>query len=318
MPSMSSTALPYLWSSEASPQASDICSVVTTHAEEIDRHLHRHGAILFRGFGVDSVESFQRCMDVLPGEKPRYIDGNSPRSKLSSAIYTSTEYPAELRISLHNELSYSHTWPSRLYFCCAVAPQSGGSTVIGDSRAILRRLSPSTVRLFEEKGVTYVRNLHGGSGTTIGKSWQQTFETDSRVDVETYCREGGIKYEWNSDGGLRLVQSGPATASHPKTGERVWFNQLEQFHPSSNPPEVYEALSAIYGDSPYDMPQYACFGDGQPATDEILAEVRAALEHESVEFQWERGDLMIVDNMLVAHGRAPFVGPRKILLSMTC
>lgn len=315
---MNSSVLPYLWSFNAPAQGADICGTVAAQSDRIDELLHRHGAILFRGLGVDSVEGFQRFMDALPKEKPRYIDGNSPRSKLSQSIYTSTEYPPELRISLHNELSYSHTWPSRLYFCCAVAPQSGGSTVIADSRAILRRVSPSTVRLFEEKGVTYVRNLHGGGGITIGKSWQQTFETDSKDDVEAYCKAGQIKYEWKSDGGLRLVQSGPATAKHPKTGEKVWFNQLEQFHPSSNPPEVYEALSAIYGDSPFDMPQYACFGDGQPATDAILSEVRAAMEQESVEFPWERGDLMIIDNMLTAHGRAPYTGPRKILLSMTC
>jgi alpha-ketoglutarate-dependent taurine dioxygenase len=315
---MTSSALPYLWSSHASAPDADICSLLAGQSDRVDELLHRHGAILFRGFGVGSVESFQRFMDALPKDKPRYIDGNSPRSKLSHSVYTSTEYPAELRISLHNELSYSHTWPSRLYFCCVVAPQSGGSTVIADSRAILRRLSPSLVQLFEDKGVTYVRNLHGGSGTTIGKSWQQTFETDSRAEVDAYCRSADIKHEWKPDGGLRLVQSGPATALHPKTGERVWFNQLEQFHPSSNPPEVYEALSVIYEDSPFDMPQYACFGDGQPATDDMLAEVRAAMTQESIEFPWEQGDLMIVDNMLTAHGRAPYTGPRKILLSMTC
>lgn len=315
---MTSTTLPYLWLADACAQAVDLVDVMTKDAQRLDELLHRHGAILFRGFGVNDVEVFQRVMNGLPGDRPRYIDGNSPRTKLSQSVYTSTEYPPELPISLHNELSYSHTWPARLYFCCVLPAQSGGSTLIGDSRSILRRISPVTIRLFEEKGVTYVRNLHGGKGTTIGKSWQQTFETESRADVEAYCSAGRIKYEWKPDGGLRLVQLGPATARHPKTGESVWFNQLEQFHPSSNPPEVYEALSEIYGDSPFDMPQYACFGDGQPATEDILAEVRSAMEAESVAFPWERGDVMVVDNMLTAHGRAPFSGPRKVLLSMTC
>lgn len=315
---MTSNALPYLWLSPNSPESGDINSVIAADGPKVDEYLYRHGAIRFRGFGIDTAERFQRFIDALPGTKPRYIDGNSPRTKVSHSVYTSTEYPPEVWISLHNELSYSHSYPSRLYFCCVVPPQSGGSTTIADSRAILRRLSPATVRLFEEKGVTYVRNLHGGSGMTIGKSWQQTFETESRADVESYCQAGNIRYEWKPDGTLRLVQKGPATIAHPKTGERVWFNQLEQFHPSSNPPEVYEAISMIYGDSPFDMPQYACLGDGQPVSDEILAEIRAAMVAETVEFPWERGDVMIVDNVLTAHGRAPFTGPRKILLSMTC
>ena len=31
-----------------------------------------------------------------------------------AGVYTSTEYPPEFFISLHNELSYSTRWPSRL------------------------------------------------------------------------------------------------------------------------------------------------------------------------------------------------------------
>ena len=313
--SMHANKLPYILSSEAL-EAKDVYEILADRTSEIDRHLTECGAILIRGFGVDSAEKFQRCIDRMSVRASSYVDGNSPRTKISGSIYTSTEYPAEFRISLHNELSYSHSWPSRLYFCCVVAPQSGGSTSIADSRAILRRISAPTRRLFEEKGITYVRNLHGGVGTIIGKSWQKTFETDSRADVEAYCRAGNIKYDWNTDGGLRLIQVGPATARHPQTGDEVWFNQLEQFHPSSNPPEVYEALSAIY-ESPLDMPQYACFGDGQPVSDDVLAEVRAAMAAESIEFPWESGDLMIVDNMLTAHGRSPFVGQRKILVSMS-
>ena len=313
---MNASTLPFVWSAKAS-QSNDIDGILTGRTSEIDARLLQCGAILLRGFGVDSAEEFQRCMDVLPAQSSAYVDGNSPRTKITRSVYTSTEYPSEFRISLHNELSYSHTWPSRLYFCCVVAPQSGGSTTIADSRAILRRLSAPTLSLFEEAGVTYVRNLHGGAGAIIGKSWQQTFETDSRADVEAYCKGGDIKYEWKADGGVRLVQVRPATAVHPQTGDKVWFNQLEQFHPSSNPPEVYEALSAIYGDSPFDLPQYACLGDGRPAPDDVLAEVRAAMTAESIEFPWERGDLLIVDNMLTAHGRAPFVGPRKVLVSMS-
>jgi alpha-ketoglutarate-dependent taurine dioxygenase len=33
-------------------------------------------------------------------------------------------------------------------------------------------------------------------------------------------------------------------------------------------------------------------------------------------FAWQKGDLLMVDNMLVAHGRAPFTGPRRILVAM--
>jgi len=165
--------------------------------------------------------------------------------------------------------------------------------------------------------VRYVRNLHGGRGARIGKSWQETFETTSRDSVETFCRQGRIAFEWKADGGLRLIQTGPATARHPRTGEKVWFNQLEQFHPSSNPPDVYEALQELFGDTPEEMPQYASFGDGTPVPGAMLADIRTAMDQQTVVFPWEHGDLMIIDNMLTAHGRAPYTGPRKILVSMS-
>jgi alpha-ketoglutarate-dependent taurine dioxygenase len=309
--------LPYVWTASAE-RGTDLPQVLREHRQELDRLVLEHGAVLLKRFDVGSLEKFHRCTEVLAdGAAGSYIDGNSPRTKLSESIYTSTEYPPELSISMHNELSYSHAWPARLYFCCVTAPQTGGSTLIADSRALLRELSPEVLDMFEKKGVTYVRNLHGGSGATIGKSWQQTFETDQRAVVEQYCKDGRIDYEWKADGGIRLIQQRPATAVHPRTGERVWFNQVDQFHPSTNPPDVYEAIMEIYGADPFEMPQYGCFGDGSPIPDDALAEVRQGMDRLSVAFPWEVGDMMIIDNMLTAHGRSPFTGTRRILVSMS-
>lgn len=285
--------------------------------QQIDAALLDHGAILLKGFRVDTAERFDGFMGGLPLALGNYVDGNSPRTKLSSAIYTSTEYPAELPISLHNELSYSDIWPARLYFCCVVAAATGGSTTIADSRLILDDLPRDIVEPYERKGVMYVRNLQGGDGPGVGKSWQQTFETTSRSDVESHCRARNIKYEWLPDDALRLIQIRPALALHPQSGAKVWFNQADQFHPSTNPPEVYEALLELYEDSPLDMPQYSCFGDGTPIPDAMLAQVRAVMARREVAFPWEVGDLMVVDNMLSAHGRSPYTGARKVLVSMS-
>lgn len=311
---MSPKQLPYIWAREG---AEDLAQVLRNRGDDVIALLLEHGAVLFKGFGIDSIEKFQQSARILPGNAVNYIDGNSPRTKLASNIYTSTEYPPELPISLHNELSYSHAWPERLYFCCIEAPATGGSTLIADSRAILSNLPAGLVDDFVGKGVMYVRNLHGGSGATMGKSWQQTFETESRAAVEQLCKDGAIEYEWKRDGGIRLIQRRPATATHPRTGARVWFNQVDQFHPSTNPPEVYEALMEIFGDDPLEMPQYGCFGDGTPIPVAALDEVRAVAARQTVAFPWERGDVMVIDNMLTAHGRAPFTGSRRILVTMS-
>lgn len=287
------------------------------HRDEIDQQLLTHGAVVFKGYRVDTAAQFGQFMNGLRLELGNYVDGNSPRTKLTDAVYTSTEYPAELTISLHNELSYSDAWPARLYFCCVTAANTGGSTTIADSRRVHATMPVRIADEFERKGVMYVRNLQGEGSMGVGKTWQQTFETDDHAMVEAHCRARNIRYEWRDDAMLRLIQVRPAYAVHPLSGERVWFNQADQFHPSTNPPETYEALMELYGDTPFDMPQYSCFGDGSPMSDALLAEVRAVIDAQQVAPRWETGDVMVIDNMLCAHGRTPFTGARKVLVAMS-
>jgi alpha-ketoglutarate-dependent taurine dioxygenase len=313
---VTSEAFPYIIHAK-DQRTGRLIELWTARGSEIDGLLLEHGAVLFKGFSVDTAEQFDDFMGDLPLALGNYVDGNSPRTKLSNAIYTSTEYPAELSISLHNELSYSDLWPARLYFCCVVAAATGGSTIIADSRRIMTDLPRDIVEQYEGKGVMYVRNLQGADGMGVGKSWQDTFETTSRSEVEGHCRERKIKYEWQPDGTLRLIQVRPGIAQHPHSGAKVWFNQADQFHPSTNPADVYEALLELYGDTPFDMPQYSCFGDGTPIPDEVLTQVRAVLAGREVVFPWEKGDVMVIDNMLTAHGRSPYTGARKVLVSMS-
>jgi alpha-ketoglutarate-dependent taurine dioxygenase len=278
----------------------------------IERELLQHGAILFRGFGLNSAAVFERfALSVIPGFL-HYVEGSSPRIMQADGVYTSTEYPPEYFISMHNELSYAHRWPGKIFFYCVTAPPVGGETPIADSRKVFEKLSPALRQRFLEKGVKYTRNLHGSRGA--GLSWQTVFETEDREAVEAYCREGGIDFSWNAEGGLRTSQLRPAVIRHPKTGDLLWFNQVDQWHPTNLEPEVAAALLATTREE--DLPINAYFGDGAPLDPAELDEVRRAFRETLVAFPWQQGDLLLVDNMRVAHGRMPFEGPRKILVTM--
>ncbi|MDD9947568.1 MAG: TauD/TfdA family dioxygenase [Myxococcales bacterium] len=298
---------------ERNPLAST--EVLLSQKAELRRDLLAHGAVLFRGFGVATRESFEVAVAALGGPTLNYVDGNSPRRKLGSGVYTSTEYPPEFFISLHNELSYSQRWPARLFFCCITPPGEGGETPLADSRAILRTLPPEVREAFVRKGIRYIRNLHGGRG--FGPSWQATFETDSRAVVEEFGCTEGSEVRWNEAGGVSITQVRPATIVHPDTGEAVWFNQADQFHPSTHPKQIYDSILALYEGREELMPQTAKFGDGASIDPAMLAEVRRTAGEQMRLFKWEEGDLLVVDNRLVAHGRQPFKGRREILVSMT-
>lgn len=282
---------------------------------EFDACLSRRGAVLFRGFGFSEQQVFESFLDGLGERKLDYVDGNSPRTKLGRHVYTSSEYSPEHFISLHNELSYAARWPARLFFCCVEAASEGGETPLVDGRVLLRELPAGLVEEFRRRGVRYIRYLHGGRG--FGPSWQKTFETDDPAEVEDYARRSGVQLQWTGDGSVRLTCVRPATAVHPGTGEEVWFNQADQFHPTTHPAHVYASMMALYRGREEQFPQNATFGDGSPIPPEYLDTIRELTRRLLVLFRWRRGDLLVVDNVLTAHGRMPFKGPRRILVAMT-
>jgi alpha-ketoglutarate-dependent taurine dioxygenase len=276
----------------------------------LQSELHRYGALLFRGFEVHTPPEFEQFVRSFSGkELLSYAGGVSPRIELGGGVYSSTEYPSQYTLSLHNELSYSGSYPAQVYFCCVTAPTHGGETPIGDSRRILKNIDPKIVQEFKDKKIKYERNLQGNSGS--GYSWQDAFETDDKATVETYCREIGAGFKWKDDGGLRLSEVRPATAVHPVTGEEIWFNQADGFHPSNLDAET---LSNITEE---ELRLNARFGDGTALDVSMLEHIREVMQNEMTIFQWREGDVLVLDNMLTAHGRMPFSGARKIILAMT-
>lgn len=291
----------------------DFVSVYKNNYDNIERTLLKNGAILFSGLPINDRTDFEMVMGDIGSEFIDYVDGNSPRTKLSSKVYTSTEYDHSKKITLHNELSYSSKWPSRIFFCCTVPSPVGGETPIADGREILKAIDKDLVKQIEEKGLCYIRNLHGGDG--FGPSWQHTFETEDRQKVEDYCRQRSMKPEWKDDGGVRLVQPSAGIIRHRLSGEKVWFNQIDQFHPSHMGAEVYQTMMQIYSREE-DLPMFITFGDGQRIDDGVVKHILEVTDRVSSVRRWNRGDLLLLDNELASHGRNAFEGIREVLVSM--
>lgn len=279
--------------------------------DEVEFSLLQHGGILFRGFELADSKSFERVVDSVSNEALDYIYRSTPRTALGNKIYTATEYPPKQKIPLHNESAYQRDWPMRLLFYCVQPAAQGGETVIADMARVTDRIDPEIREEFVAKGVMYVRNY--GSGLDL--SWQTVFQTENKAEVEHYCREHDISFEWKPDDCLRTRQICHVMAQHPETGDYVWFNQAHLFHISSLEPKPRAALLAFFSEE--DLPRNAYYGDGSPLEEEMLENIRDAFRAETISFPWQAGDILLVDNMLAAHGRNSFQGPRKVLVAMT-
>ena len=278
--------------------------------EEIETWLLRHGGILFRNFDIKTISEFEQFIQAISGSLLDYSYRSTPRSWVSGKVYTSTEYPAAQSIPLHNEMAYSLSWPMKIWFFCVKAAEQGGETPIADSRKIFQRLPSRIKDKFIQKKVLYVRNY----GDKVDLTWQNVFQTTSKLEVENYCRQAEIEFEWKDSERLRTHQVCQAVATHPKTGEIVWFNQAHLFHLSSLKTEVRQSLLSAFKED--DLPRNAYYGDGSPIEASVLDEIRDLYQQEAVTFPWQEGDILMLDNMLTAHGRLPFVGSRQVVVGM--
>jgi alpha-ketoglutarate-dependent taurine dioxygenase len=286
----------------------DLAEWIAANHDELDTYFDKYGAIVFKGFGLKSAGDFERAAAAVSPELFAEY-GDLPQESTTERIYHSTPYPEDKMILFHNESSHLPQWPIRQFFFCVIPSQEGGATPLLDCRRVYEALDPELRREFAEKGLTYVRNFAEG----IDVPWQDFFHTDDKEEVERMCTEAGMACEWTANG-LRIKQVSPAVAAHPRTGEKLFFNQIQLHHVSCLDEDTRSALGQLFAEE--DMPRNVYFGDGTPIPDEVVDRIGELYEELCVEPPWEAGDMIALDNMLVAHARRPFRGERKILVAM--
>lgn len=279
------------------------------HRHDIEATLCRHGGILLRGFGLRTPQEFEAFAESIePGLYGAY--GDLPKKEGGRNTYRSTPYPEREMILFHNESAHLSRWPRKQWFFCELPSPVGGATPIVDCREMYRRLPRELAAQFESKGLRYVRTFND----KLDVSWRDFFKTDSRDDVETRLRASGTDFTWFDADTLQTRELCPAVIAHPVTGERSFFNQVQLHHTACLDAEVRRDLLEIVG--PERMPRQVTFGDGSPIDDATMALIGDLYEACAVRFDWRQGDVVMLDNMLAAHARDPYQGPRKIVVAM--
>lgn len=291
--------------------------------------LRRHGAILFRGFGLSGLADFDAVVEGHYGRNTTVnVGGLSPRGTLrQDRIYESTRFPSALRLYQHNEYSHMANPPREVFFFCDLPSETGGETPLCDSRRILAEVPEPIRREFVARGVRYQRHYYGrfwfpllrliNRFLRLHRPWQEALGVRTRAEAAARCSELGLSLRWLWDGSASVACSLPALDRHPDTGEEVWFNQstLQLITPRIYGWPRFLGFRLMYPLAVL-RPFHATFGDGGRIPLAKLYRVMEATDRVTVRFPWQAGDLVWVDNFLVAHGRMPYKGPRRIMVAL--
>ena len=295
---------------------------------DLRTELDRKGAFIIRGFEqMTQPEDYERFARTLCTDLVNYVGGTTPRRVVSGKIVTSTEMAGTWSIPLHQEMSYTANAPDKVFFFGLTPAEKGGESVLADMRRVTTRLE-SLRRRYEHGGLRLRRALPplGGEARKIGvqKTWNEVFDTSDKSVVERIASERDWDIRWLEDDFLVLTQESlPAYKRHPRTGESVWFNQMHTFSPAgmiawavrdNRTVDAYRLQTAMR-ESPDHM-DTVVREDGSPLPETDIELANQALLDEAVPIVWHKADIFVLDNILTAHGRTQFEGPRRLLAAL--
>jgi hypothetical protein len=279
------------------------------HLDTLRAAVVQHGALLVRGLGLRDpaeTEAVFRRLGGLMTEREAFAS----RRRYSPGVYSSSKWPPNQPMCMHHELSYALEFPGLMLFACLTPPTDGGATPVADSTNVLRALPGELKERFERMGWLLIRNYNDEIGAPVATA----FGTDDRCAVESYCRANAIEFDWHGDGALHTWQRRSAIVHHPRTGQRCWFNQIAFLNEWTIDPEVRGYLVDTYGED--GLPFNTRFGNGDQIGADVVQAINEVYEAHTAREPWQRGDLMLVDNVRTAHGRDRFAGPREVLVAM--
>eukprot|EP00977_Amphora_coffeiformis_P006467 scaffold1390_cov172-Amphora_coffeaeformis.AAC.1 len=298
----------------------------------IDEMLVQYGAILVRGFDINTAHDIQVAVQAYQPNLNATYRGTSPRNiQLGTEfVFSAAEVPTHYPIAQHLEMSFLEAPPKQLYFgCLKPSACAGGETSLCHFGNVYQDVSPQLKQKLLDKGLKYTRtNRKVGAKCTYDtsdmKGWPDIFETNDKKKVEEMCAAEGTPVTWTKDDAFVSTTFSQAFQLHPITNEPIWFNHSQVFHWTTFPAELWHAFTRTrdvrlflhclfvmlfcvvkYGILRHKMSLQVDFGDGSPISVMEMAEIRRAIHKNMVYSQWQKGDMIFIDNFAVSHGRQP-------------
>lgn len=295
------------------------------HRVQIEEQLSGQGAILIRGLDIDTPESLDYFVSLFPLKNFTYNESlsNALRVNKTPRVFTANEAPPHIDIELHHEMAQTPLSPDWLFFSCRVQPTRGGSTPLCRSDLVYQDLlqqQPTFLAQCEDQGLYYRQKfaLNPDEASAQGRSWPhllQLIDENQAITInepsalqqlksaaESQLHAKGYKYQWHKDT-LEIISPVLPAVRRAKNNQKVFFNQLLAAYTS-------------WGNALNLGPECVFLGDGQPIAQEYVHRLQAICQKHTKDLCWQAGDVAILDNTMVMHGRRAFQGKRQVYASL--
>ncbi|MFN8282902.1 MAG: TauD/TfdA family dioxygenase [Chitinophagales bacterium] len=337
-----SSTLPLVISGENEEQQKPaLIDWIESNKTELEKKLTTYGAILFRGFDIQTPQDFEDVAKSFDADLKNDYLGTSPRDKKTDYVFSASELPPHYPIMQHCEMSFLPSAPRRLFFYCNIEPEYGGETPICDFRKVYNDLDPKIRQEFEDKGVKHIRNYSSPNDKSKNafqlKNWNDLFHTTDKNMIAEKSKLHDMQIEWKANDGLRVTNKNAATKTHPVTGEKVWFNHTQVFHLAAASLEYHKIhkrqkrwetfktsmlleVMTFYKKltkNPKEQSMHVTFGDDSQIPDDYVEHIIDVIWKNMSINAWKKGDIICIDNFSTSHGRLPYYGPREVMVSWT-
>ncbi|MFN6474484.1 MAG: TauD/TfdA family dioxygenase [Nostoc sp. SerVER01] len=265
-------------------------SVLELDKEEIINLFKSYGILLFRGF-MANAEIFKEFSNSLSTDFINYAGGAFSRRVINGdeTLLSVNDFKSEIK--LHGEMYYQQNIPLMLWFFCANPPLKDGETTICDGRQFFNELSSSTKKLFRKNNLKFTVRMSE-------EDWNKKYQTNDLSKLEEMCQKNNTHLQINADQSILLEYICPGIIPSRCGKYQVFINSLLPTKQLS--------------------PKILKFEDDSEIPDEVMSELNEIAEKITTEISWQKGDILMIDNTRILHGRRAFADDQRDIYIRLC
>eukprot|EP00931_Biecheleriopsis_adriatica_P124799 TRINITY_DN9999_c0_g1_i1.p1 TRINITY_DN9999_c0_g1~~TRINITY_DN9999_c0_g1_i1.p1 ORF type:complete len:496 (-),score=129.09 TRINITY_DN9999_c0_g1_i1:79-1530(-) len=293
----------------------------------IYKDLKTHGAIVFRGFEISKEsETFGQVGQALqlePCEDPLHSVAARDAVDKKAGVYEAVNKPSRSKfyIGMHNEMVGDRA-PGAALFVCFKAADEGGEFLVADGRKMFRALDEEWLDKIYKSDVVYsTAEFPMGFIESLPEFLQGAVEPVAhgaltqalkmKVDFKTELRWEKSDYDGSKILQVRAMPQAPIVR-HPATGEPCWWGSMHSHAEflRTQREKVFGEAQETTGSSRINKTDVYYGDTGEKVEVDRLKHLDQVTLDTAVKVKMQPGDMVLLDNYLVMHGRCPFEGTR--------